>query len=108
MLPRLIKSTQPSERDQRVVAAVASVCPQAQIVQFLADTPGQCEDFIAVLVDEGVVVGFELDRLDLLAPARDVTVSDVRTYARQARGIHAKELIKARAIAKEELKRRSD
>lgn len=105
---RLLKSTPPSERDLRIVAAVASICPQAKIVQFLADTPGQYEDFITVLVDEDVVVGFQLDRIDLSAPARDLTVDDVRTYARQVKGIRAKELVKARLTAKKERERTSE
>ena len=103
----LVNQMQPGERDQRVLDAVASVRPQAKIVQFLADTPSQSEDIIALLVDDDVVVSFELSRVDHSAPATEIEVEDVRTYARQVRGIHAKQLIKARAFAKAAVKRTS-
>lgn len=97
-----------SERDQRVRDAVASVRPQAKIIQFPADTPSQLEDIIAVLVDDDVVISFELSRIDRSAPAAEVEVEDVRTYARHAKSTNAKQLVEARATARLELQRQSE
>lgn len=96
-----------SERNARILAAAKHECPSGTIFQVVTDTSEQYEDVLRVLVDDQVVVGFELFRNDTTAAPQDVVVYGVVEYARHLKGRAAKDFRAAVDFARSELRRRS-
>lgn len=90
----------------RILVAARSICPDGIVFQVVAFTTEQCEDVLRVLVDDRVVVGFELPRTDTSAPPRDIVSYSVVEYRRHLRGHAAKEFKVAVDFARSELARR--
>lgn len=68
-------------RDARIYRAIRRIISEGSVFYVLADTPDQHEDAFNVLVDDKVVVGFELARSEPDALPTDVDQYSVKEYA---------------------------
>lgn len=69
---------------QRLLDAVRSIVDQGQIYYVLTHTPDQGEDIYCILVDDGPVVCFELDRFDPGAPPADIEIRTLKEHEKGA------------------------
>lgn len=63
------------ERSRRILRAARTIAGHGKVFHVLADTPEQFEDLLVLLVDEGLVIRFELPR-----EGKTVWPRDVQTY----------------------------
>ena len=71
-----------SARSARIYRALRRVTDSGSVFYVLADTPEQFEDVFGILVDDRMIVGFELARDDPEALPEDVDQCSVEEYRR--------------------------
>ncbi len=68
------------ERSCRIIRAARTIAGHGKVFHVLADTPEQCEDLLILLVDEGLVIRFELPRQGKAVWPRDVETYPVNEF----------------------------
>jgi hypothetical protein len=91
-------------RTDRIYRAVKSIVDYGNIYHVLTDTPEQNSDVFRILVDDQIVVGFELDRDNSEASPEEVQTFSVKEYMKATGGgLAAAELRIAIELAQSEL-----
>jgi len=98
-------SPETNARHARIYRAVTSIVGCGSVYYVLTDTPEQFTDVFRVLVDDKVVVGFELERKNPDAPPTDIEQYSVEDYRKASRGgISGATLRIALELAKQDLR----
>jgi hypothetical protein len=93
-------------RSARIHSAVTSIAGSGSVFFVLTDTPEQTSDILRVLVDDRIIVAFELDRRDSEVPPREVRIYTVEEYRRElGNDLAEAELRIATELARRELNR---
>lgn len=67
-------------RDARICRALRRITGEGSVFYVLADTPDQFEDAFYILVDDKMIVGFELARNDPEAQPTDIDQHSIEEY----------------------------
>lgn len=92
-------------RDARIYRAVRRIMDSGSVFYVLADTPGQREDYFSILVDDDVVVHFELDRNDPAALPTEVERYSVDEWRKTMSALTQAKLRIALELARKDLGR---
>jgi hypothetical protein len=96
-------------RDALIMRAVRSIIDMGSVYYVLTDTPEQTEDIFVVLVDDRLVVSFELERDNPDAEPSDVGQYTIEQYrAAPGEDIDQIELQIALELARHDLRRTSE
>jgi hypothetical protein len=91
-------------RAARIYRATKSIVDEGEVYFVLTDTPEQTSDIFRVLVDDRLVVAFELDRSDDAAVPTETKVYSVEEYRKAiGGGLAETELRIATELAREAL-----
>lgn len=75
-----------SSRNARIIAVAQKIAGGGSVFYALADTPEQITDVFRILVDDRLVVGFELSRRDLDAAPEEVVIYTIDEYSKAIDG----------------------
>jgi hypothetical protein len=91
------------ERNIRIFTALRKITDKGSVFWSLADTPGQAEDYIVLLLDDHTIVFFELARSNSSAEPEEVEVKAVDEYRSSVSDLARLEMDLALEFARKEL-----
>jgi len=95
-----------NDRDDRIYRSIKSIVDEGSIYYVLTDNPEQTSDIFRILIDNKIVIGFELDRNDPEAAPEEIQTYSVKDYRKAiGRGLAQVKLRIALELAQEELNR---
>jgi hypothetical protein len=92
-------------RDARIFRALRRIIDSGSVFHILWDTPGQREDYFSILVDDKVVIDFELDRHDPEALPTEAEQHSIEDYRKGGDDFTRAKLRVALEFAREKLGR---
>lgn len=77
-----------SEKGYKIISFLKKIAGNIDSVYVLWSTPGQTEDFYGILVNQQIIMDFELPHSYPLNDIRNLKILDIKTYKRGLKGKH--------------------